>query len=230
MNGQCHVSRVIWHYTARRPKFPSPFALRKGGDTAGGWPAAITRTSPSPAGCCPGGCGSISTTSTPTAAGPTTWPTRRAIPQRSLALLDWWEKELRDCYAGKVRHPVFVALAETIKQFDIPIDPFVDLLGGVSPGPAGAALRQFRPTARILPLLGQSGRTAGPVSGQVPHARTGAIGRFDLHRAATGQFLAGCRPRLRHRPRLSADWPNRAVSATRPKCSPGGRSTTPSAD
>ena len=49
-------------------------------------------------------------------------------PRKSLALLDWWEKELRDCYAGKLRHPVFVALTETIRRFDIPIDPFVDLL------------------------------------------------------------------------------------------------------
>lgn len=49
-------------------------------------------------------------------------------PAKSLALLDWWEKELRDCFAGKVRHPVFVALAETIRRFEIPIDPFVDLL------------------------------------------------------------------------------------------------------
>ena len=49
-------------------------------------------------------------------------------PAKSLALLDWWEKELRDCYAGKFRHPVFVALAETIRRFEIPIDPFVDLL------------------------------------------------------------------------------------------------------
>lgn len=48
--------------------------------------------------------------------------------QKSLALLDWWEKELRDCYAGKVRHPVFIALSETIRRFDIPIDPFIDLL------------------------------------------------------------------------------------------------------
>jgi len=49
-------------------------------------------------------------------------------PRRSLALLDWWEKELRDCYGGKVRHPVFIALAETIGRFSIPIDPFIDLL------------------------------------------------------------------------------------------------------
>ena len=49
-------------------------------------------------------------------------------PQQSLALLDWWEKELRDCYAGTTRHPVFVALAETIRRYEIPIDPFIDLL------------------------------------------------------------------------------------------------------
>ena len=49
-------------------------------------------------------------------------------PAKSLVLLDWWEKELRDCYAGNVRHPVFVALADTIRRFAIPIDPFIDLL------------------------------------------------------------------------------------------------------
>jgi squalene synthase HpnC len=48
--------------------------------------------------------------------------------QRSLALLDWWEAELRDCYHGRTSHPVFVALAETIQIFQIPIEPFADLL------------------------------------------------------------------------------------------------------
>ena len=33
-----------------------------------------------------------------------------------------------NCYAGKARHPVFVALAETIGRFSMPIDPFIDLL------------------------------------------------------------------------------------------------------
>ena len=37
-------------------------------------------------------------------------------------------RELRACYAGRADHPVFVALDETIRQFEIPIDPFVDLL------------------------------------------------------------------------------------------------------
>jgi len=48
--------------------------------------------------------------------------------QQSLALLQWWESQLHDCYAGRTTHPVFVALIETIRQFDIPADPFLDLL------------------------------------------------------------------------------------------------------
>ena len=47
---------------------------------------------------------------------------------KALALLNEWNQELRDCYAGKPAHPVFVALRETISALDIPIDPFSDLL------------------------------------------------------------------------------------------------------
>ncbi|MBI2302172.1 MAG: squalene synthase HpnC [Armatimonadetes bacterium] len=46
----------------------------------------------------------------------------------ALALLERWRGWLRDCYAGHAVHPVFVALAETIRQFQIPIDPFGHLL------------------------------------------------------------------------------------------------------
>lgn len=47
---------------------------------------------------------------------------------QSLALLDMWGSELDACYAGEARHPVFVALAETIKTCSIPKEPFADLL------------------------------------------------------------------------------------------------------
>jgi len=47
---------------------------------------------------------------------------------QSLALLARWEEELRAAYDGQPRHPVFVALAETIREFDIPPEPFLDLL------------------------------------------------------------------------------------------------------
>ncbi|MBI3935254.1 MAG: squalene synthase HpnC [Acidobacteria bacterium] len=49
-------------------------------------------------------------------------------PQRSLWLLDRWEEELRACYRGQGRHPVFVALAETVRARDIPVEPFLDLI------------------------------------------------------------------------------------------------------
>jgi squalene synthase HpnC len=64
-------------------------------------------------------------------------------PQQSLELLDQWESELDACYAeshpspstpgvpetqGSPRHPVFVALAETVRQFNIPKHEFSDLL------------------------------------------------------------------------------------------------------
>jgi squalene synthase HpnC len=47
---------------------------------------------------------------------------------RSLELLDQWEAELGACYAGRARHPVFVALAETVHKFEIPKHEFSDLL------------------------------------------------------------------------------------------------------
>jgi squalene synthase HpnC len=47
---------------------------------------------------------------------------------RSLELLAWWRKELADCYEGRARHPVFVALLPTIREFEIPIEPFDDLI------------------------------------------------------------------------------------------------------
>lgn len=46
----------------------------------------------------------------------------------SLALLDWWRTELLSCYDGSPRHPVMVALRQTIRRFDIPPKPFLDLL------------------------------------------------------------------------------------------------------
>ena len=49
-------------------------------------------------------------------------------PALSLELLAWWDNELQLCFQDNPRHPVFVALAETIRAFDIPITPFQDLL------------------------------------------------------------------------------------------------------
>jgi len=46
-------------------------------------------------------------------------------------LLERWRAELRDAYLGKARHPVGVALGDTVQRFRLPETVFLDLLRGV---------------------------------------------------------------------------------------------------
>lgn len=78
-------------------------------------------------------------------------------PAASLLLLDQWQKELGACYAGSPRHPVFVALAETVRKFEIPQHEFSDLL---------TAFRQDQTVTRYETfddLLGYCRNSANPV-------------------------------------------------------------------
>ena len=45
-----------------------------------------------------------------------------------LAMLDAWEHELREAVAGRPRRPLFVALARTIEECSIPLDPLLRLI------------------------------------------------------------------------------------------------------
>ena len=75
----------------------------------------------------------------------------------SLQLLDQWETELNACYDGHPRHPVFVALAETVRKFEIPRNEFADLL---------TAFRQDQSVSRYETfdeLLGYCRYSANPV-------------------------------------------------------------------
>ena len=45
-----------------------------------------------------------------------------------LALLERWKEELELCYTGRPTHPVLVALQDTVQTFDIPKDPFLQLI------------------------------------------------------------------------------------------------------
>ena len=78
-------------------------------------------------------------------------------PAASLLLLDQWQIELATCYSGTPRHPVFVALADTVRQFDIPQREFSDLL---------TAFRQDQTITRyetFNDLLGYCLNSANPV-------------------------------------------------------------------
>lgn len=48
--------------------------------------------------------------------------------QESLRLLAWWRAELEAMYAGRVKHPVFVALEDTVHKYALPIELFNDLI------------------------------------------------------------------------------------------------------
>ncbi len=77
--------------------------------------------------------------------------------QQSLELLDQWEAELNACYTGSPRHPVFVALAETVRQCNIPKHEFSDLL---------IAFRQDQTVTRFetfADVLGYCRYSANPV-------------------------------------------------------------------
>jgi squalene synthase HpnC len=82
----------------------------------------------------------------------------------ALALLDLWGRELDACYEGRARHPVFVALAETIRACNIPKEPFADLL---------VAFRQDQSVARYANMdevLGYCRYSANPVGRLVLYA------------------------------------------------------------
>ncbi len=82
----------------------------------------------------------------------------------ALALLDLWGRELDACYEGRARHPVFIALAETIRACSIPKEPFADLL---------VAFRQDQTVTRyetMQDLLGYCRYSANPVGRLVLYA------------------------------------------------------------
>jgi squalene synthase HpnC len=86
----------------------------------------------------------------------------------ALALLDLWGRELDACYEGRARHPVFVALAETIRACSIPKEPFADLL---------TAFRQDQTVTRyktMQDVLGYCRYSANPVGRLVLYATDGA--------------------------------------------------------
>jgi squalene synthase HpnC len=48
--------------------------------------------------------------------------------EEALRLLAWWRAELLNCYDSTPRHPVMIALQQTIRKFAIPAQPFLDLI------------------------------------------------------------------------------------------------------
>ena len=105
----------------------------------------------------------------------------------ALALLDLWGRELDACYEGRARHPVFVALAETIRACSIPKEPFADLLVAFRQDQTVTRYANHGRGARLLPLLGQS---------------RGPPGALRLRRSERGEL-----PAFPMRPAPPCNWP-----------------------
>lgn len=80
-----------------------------------------------------------------------------ANPQEAIDLLQWWRAELEQCPTGTLRHPVFVALRETMSEFQIPLEPFHALLN------AFVQDQHVNRYATFIELLGYCENSANPV-------------------------------------------------------------------
>ena len=54
----------------------------------------------------------------------------KAYEGRRARELDRWEEQLHAAYRGHAEHPVFIALADTVDKFGLPITEFTELLSG----------------------------------------------------------------------------------------------------
>jgi squalene synthase HpnC len=123
--------------------------------------------------------------------------------QVSLALLDRWEQELDATYAllagagqGVVRHPVFIALTETIRVCAIPKHEFSDLL---------TAFRQDQTVTRYESfdaLLGYCTNSANPVGHLVLHL----CGYSDSERQQLSDFTCTALQLANFWQDVSVDW------------------------
>jgi squalene synthase HpnC len=77
--------------------------------------------------------------------------------REKLTALDCWEAQLDSCLRGVATHPVFVALGDTIRECDLPVDPLRGLLRAFRYDAA------FKPFATFADLLGYCRNSANPV-------------------------------------------------------------------
>ncbi|MCS6977210.1 MAG: squalene synthase HpnC [Gemmatales bacterium] len=100
-------------------------------------------------------------------------------PAEARRLLGWWRQELLDCYDGTPRHPVLIALQETIRTFAIPPDPFLDLLSAFEQDQVVKEYETFEQ------LLDYCRRSANPVGRLILHV----TGCYNPERAALSDAI-----------------------------------------
>ncbi len=112
-------------------------------------------------------------TSTRFAAPPTTWPTSHHRRRKPCNVLDDFQQQLDQTFAGHPPANLFTALADTIDRFDLPKQPFADLLSAFRQDQMQSTYQTFdqlqdycrrsaNPVGRLVLQLGDalSGETA----------------------------------------------------------------------
>jgi squalene synthase HpnC len=84
-------------------------------------------------------------------------------PRVALDLLRWWRGELLALYQGAPRHPVMIALAETVERYRIPIEPFEALISAFEQDQSVTEYQTYEQ------LLDYCSRSANPVGQLVLH-------------------------------------------------------------
>ena len=175
----------------------SPARLRATASVSRG---RTTRTFRSRRCCCRRRCGRTLRRSTPSPARPTISPTRRtARPEERYRLLEDWRELLWQSaeFRGGAGPPVLAALsrrwATRIRVCNLPVGALRGSAQRLPPGRRDDALRVVGAAARLLPAVGQPGRSAGPAHRRLRRRRGRAQLRRCLHGAAAHQLLAGSR-------------------------------------
>lgn len=75
-----------------------------------------------------------------------------------LQSLDDWERQLEACYRGEASHPIFIALANTARELDLPQQLFLDLLSAFK---QDVVKRRYRDFDEVLDYCTRSANPVG---------------------------------------------------------------------
>jgi squalene synthase HpnC len=73
-------------------------------------------------------------------------------------LLGWWRGELHEMFAGRAKHPVFLALAPIVAEFQIPIEPFAALISAFE---QDQVVTHYETYAQLLDYCSRSANPVG---------------------------------------------------------------------
>lgn len=103
---------------------------------------------------------------------------------RREALLDAWQEGLRQCFLGEADHPIFVALRATVREFDLSITAFGDIIAGSR---LDLSVRRYPTFAALLRYCEKSASPIGRIT-------MGLVGDNEAeHLRAADDFMIGIR-------------------------------------